>query len=206
MISVDEMTGIQALERIAEDLPMGRKKPLAREFEYRRHGTQTLIAGLNVATGTVVAQCGDTRTEEDFVAAIAHLLERHPGHTTYHFVADQLNTHQSEALVRFVAQRCGIEEDLGKKGHHGILQSMASRAEFLSRPDKAIVFHYTPKHASWMNQIEIWFAISARKVIRRGNFSSTNDLRTKVLDFIEYFNAKLAHPFRWTYTGEALCQ
>jgi transposase len=103
------------------------------------------------------------------VAAIAQFIEHPPGHTAYNFVADRLNTHQSEALVRYVAQWCGIEEDLGKKGRHGILQSMASRADFLARAEKAIVFHYTPKHASWMNQIEIWFGILARKVIRRGS-------------------------------------
>ena len=206
VLSVDEMTGVQALERIAEDLAMGPKKPLAREFEYKRHGTQTLIAGLNVATGTVQGICGDTRTEADFVAAIKQFIAAHPGHAVYHFVADQLNTHKSEALVRFVAEFCGIDKDLGKKGKYGILKSMQTRAEFLSTPGRAIVFHYTPKHASWMNQIEIWFGILAKKVITRGTFSSTADLKEKVLRFIAYFNATMAKPFKWTYQGEVLCQ
>jgi putative transposase len=206
VISVDEMTGVQALERIAEDLPMGRKKPLAREFEYKRHGTQTLIAGLNVASGAVEGICGDTRTETDFVTAIKRFIAVHPDRPVYHFVADQLNTHKSEALVRFVAEFCGIDKDLGQKGKHGILKSMKTRAQFLSAPGKAIVFHYTPKHASWMNQIEVWFGILAKKVITRGNFSSTADLREKMLQFIEYFNATMARPFKWTYQGEALCR
>jgi len=176
VFSVDEMTGIQALERIAEDLPIGPGKPVAIEFEYRRNGTQTLIGAINVGTGHVLGQCGDTRTEADFVATIRHLVETHPGKEVYHFVADQLNTHKSESLVRYVAEYCGIEDDLGVKGKEGILMSMQSREEFLSKSGKTIVFHYTPKHASWMNQIEIWFGILTKKAIRRGNFVSKQDL------------------------------
>ena len=108
-LSVDEATGIQALERIAEDLPIGPGKPRAREFEYKRNGTQTLIAAINVATGKVQGICGDTRTEEDFVNFIRQMIEINPGYTTYHFVADQLNTHKSESLVRFVADFCDID-------------------------------------------------------------------------------------------------
>ena len=119
---------------------------------------------------------------------------------------DQLNTHKSEALVRYVAEYCGIEEDLGKKGKEGILKSMQSREEFLSRKGKSIVFHYTPKHASWMNQIEIWFGILGKKAIRRGNFTSKQDLKQKIFDFIEYFNKTMAKPFKWTYRGDVLCR
>jgi len=206
VFSIDEMTGIQALERIAEDLPMSPKKPVAREFEYKRNGTQTLIGTINVGTGQVHGQCGDTRTEEDFAAAVKHLIDTHPEKRVHHFVMDQLNTHKSEALVRYVAEYCGIEEDLGKKGKEGILESMQSREEFLSRKGKSIVFHYTPKHASWMNQIEIWFGILGKKAIRRGNFTSKQDLKQKIFDFIEYFNKTMAKPFKWTYRGNVLCR
>jgi transposase len=206
VFSVDEMTGIQALERIAEDLPIAPGKPVAREFEYRRNGTQTLIGAINVGTGHVHGQCGDTRTEGDFVATIHHLVETHPGKEVYHFVADQLNTHKSESLVRYVAEYCGIEDDLGVKGKEGILKSMQSREQFLSQSGKAIVFHYTPKHASWMNQIEIWFGILTKKAIRRGNFASKQDLRSKILEFIDYFNKTMARPFKWTYRGKVLCR
>ncbi len=202
--SVDEATGIQALERIAPDLPMEPGKPRAREFEYKRYGTQTLIAGINIATGKVQGLCGDTRTEEDFVNFINHIIKNNPGYAVYHFVSDQLNTHKSESLVQFVADFCQIDIDLGIKGKKGILKSMESREQFLNDQNHRIVFHYTPKHASWMNQIEIWFGILMKKAIRRGSFSSKKDLKNKILKFIKYFNETMAKPFKWTYQGKVL--
>ena len=204
ILSVDEATGIQALERIAEDLPIGPGKPRAREFEYKRNGTQTLIAAINVTTGRVQGVCGDTRTEEDFVNFIKQMIEINPGYSTYHFAADQLNTHKSESLVRFVADFCDIDKELGVKGKEGILKSMVTREEFLNEKDKKIIFHYTPKHASWMNQIEIWFGILMKKAIRRGSFGSKKELKKKILDFIDYFNETMAKPFKWTYQGKVL--
>lgn len=203
--SVDEMTGIQALERIAPDRPMEKGKPQATEFEYKRHGTQSLLAGFNVATGKVFGQVRDTRNEKDFVDLIDALVRTSPQATKCHIVADNLNTHQSESLVRYVAKASQIDEQtLGQKGRQGVLKSLASRTAFLCNPSHTIVFHYTPKHASWLNQIEIWFGILARKVIRRGQFRSKAELKQKLEAFIEYFNRTMAKPFRWTYQGKAL--
>jgi len=171
--SVDEMTGIQALARIAPDHPMKPGQPVRREFEYERHGTLSLLAGLEVASGKVQAYCRPTRNEADFLELVDGLVQAHLQAVRFTFVLDNLNTHQSESLVRYVARDAAIaQSSLGVKGKEGILQSQGSRAAFLSDPTHRIRFCYTPKHASWMNQIEIWFGILARKVIRRGNFAS----------------------------------
>ena len=163
-----------------------------------------MIANFDVATGEVVAPTiGPSRTEEDFAGHIAQTIATDP-EAPWLFIVDQLNIHKSEALVRLVANAWGIEEELGEKEKRGILQSMQTRAAFLREVSHRIRFVYTPKHTSWLNQIELWFSILVRRLLKRGNFTSVEHLRECILAFIAYFNQTMAKPFKWTYKGRPL--
>jgi transposase len=203
-VSTDEKTGIQALERTAKDLPMKAGHICKREYEYNRHGTKCLIANFDVVEGKIICpSITEKRTEVDFYEHVKKTVESDKSVKKWRFIADNLNTHQSETLVRYVAQLNEIPQDsLGEKGKSGILENMETRSDFLRKEEHTIFFIYTPKHCSWLNQIEIWFGILCRKVIKRGNFTSKDDLTKKIEDFIDYFNVVLAKPFKWTYDGK----
>jgi hypothetical protein len=200
---MDELTGVQALERLHPDLPMRAGHVLRREFEYIRHGTLSWFFNFDVVTGQVIEPTfGPTRNEADCLAHLQRLIASDPTATKWRILVDNLNTHQSETLVRWIAEMEGIsQETLGTKGKCGILLSMATRAVFLHDPVHKIVFSNTPKHASWMNQIEIWLSILVRKLLKRGNFRSLADLKEQILAFLTYYNLTMAHPFKWTYQG-----
>ena len=199
------MTGVQALERKHPGLPLAPGKVERREFEYVRHGTRSFILSRDVVTGKLVAPSGGpTRTEADLLAHVQGVVASDPSARRWHFVMDNLNTHQSESLVRWVAVQSGLTDDLGEKGKSGVLTDRHTRAAYLSDPTHHIVLHYTPKHTSWMNQIEIWLGILVRKLLQRGSFTSIDDLQAKVEAFIEHYNRTMARPFKWTYQGKVL--
>lgn len=205
-VSIDEQTGIQALQRIAADRLPRPGLIARREYEYVRHGTTCLFGNLDVVTGKILApMLRPTRTEPDFLENIQNLVALDPT-GPWRFVTDNLNTHMSESLVCYVAEVCGIDEDLGIKGRQGILKSMASRIQFLTDRSHRIHFCYTPKHCSWLNQIEIWFGVLRRKLTRFGSFLSLTNLQDRILRFIDYHNDNLAHPYRWTCDGKLLCK
>lgn len=205
ILSCDEKTGIQAIEHKHPSKPVKPGEIEKCEQEYKRNGTTTLIASRDINTGEIIApMVNKTRTEEDFLKHISDVVSLAPN-DKYIFVMDQLNTHKSESLVKYVAEQCGIQEKLGKKGKYGILKTMKTRQDFLEDENHRIRIVYTPKHASWLNQIEIWFGILSRKILgRRASFKSVQELEGKILDFIKYYNKNLAKPFKWNYAGKIL--
>ena len=204
-VSVDEKTSIQALEPKAPTKPMRPGQIERREVEYKRHGTQVLIGNFEVATGEVIApSVQQTRGEADFATHIERTIATDPK-AGWIFVADNLTTHCSATLVLLVAGLCAIPADtLGVKGKSGVLKSVPTRKEFLADASHRVRFVYVPKHTSWLNQIEIWFSILSRRVLRRGVLRSKEDLRDRILKFIDYYNDTMAKPFKWTYAGRPL--
>ena len=193
--SVDEKTSIQARERKYPDLSMVSGVPQRIEHEYVRHGTLCLTAGFNVATGEVQGLITPDRPAPVFARFIERLAASVPDAPRIHVVLDNLNTHWHHDVCRVVAALCGRVYDPKK------FQKGPQRRAFLTSARKRVVFHFTPKHASWLNQIEIWFSVLGRKLLNRESFDSQKELERTLKRFISYYNRHLAHPYRWTYTG-----
>jgi transposase len=175
VISIDEKTGMQAIERIAE--PILPKPGCAGKYEseYIRHGTQSLIASFDIKTGKVIAQCGDTRTASDLLAFMEKVAIEYASENKIHVIWDNLNIHKDGANERWI--------------------------EFNRKHKEKFEFHYTPKHASWVNQIEIFFSIVHRRCLKLSSFKSKEDLREMVMKFIKIWNDKEGHAFNWTFKG-----
>jgi transposase InsO family protein len=198
-ISIDEKPGMQALERDGATLATMAEKVERREFNYVRHGTQVLTANLDLATGELMSETiADTRTEADFADHIERLIQSTDPAARLVILCDQLNTHKSESLVRLLARALGDDQELGEKGKCGILESMQTRQAYLSDREHRIRFVYTPKHTSWLNPIEVWFSILDKHVLRRGNFTSKEDLREKIQRYIAYYNQHWAKAWKWS--------
>jgi transposase len=203
IVSCDEKTGMQALEWLGQ-WPMKPGQPKRQEAWYKRHGTQCLTANLDLATGRVVAPTiASTRTNADFIGHIERTVATDPS-AKWVFVVDNLDTHKSPELVEWIAAQCAVKDELGKKFAHGHLRDRRSRSAFLSDPAHRIRFVYTPKHCSWLNEIERWFSKLARSVLRRGSFAGLDKLRTAVLEYISYYNTVEARPHQWRIDAPAL--
>jgi hypothetical protein len=204
--SIDEKMGIGAREHINEKQPM---KPGVSERvdpEYVRHGVTGIMAALEVSTGKIVSPLiQQTRTEADFLKQIESLISLNDGEK-HIFILDNLNTHMSESIVNLVAEYEGMDlADLGVKGKSGILKNKATRSEFLENKNHLIRFVYTPKHCSWLNQVECWFSIITRRLLnKRSSFTSIANLEIKIQKFIDYYNEFLSKPFSWNSTGKLL--
>ena len=204
-MSTDELTGVQALERKHPGLPLAPGKVERREFEYIRHGTRSFIISRDVVTGQIVEPYGGPRrTEADFLQHVEAVIASDRAAQRWHFVVDNLDTHRSESLVRWVARESGLDLELGKKASGAHWRTESPGPHFSAIPATVSCFHYTPKHTSWMNQVEIWLSILVRNCYSEGHFRSVTDLKQKVWDFIDYYNRTMAKPFKWTYQGKVL--
>ncbi len=196
VICVDQKTGIQALERLFPDKLVRNGCIKKREFEYKRHGTQNLIAGFVVATGHVFGKCYDRNRNDEFCDFLTYAYSIHEKFNEIHIIADNYGTHTHINTCLCVAKLCGIYVAVEE------LKTKNERIKFLESKDKKIIFHFLPTHASWLNQIEIWFSILQKKVIRCGNFSGVVDLVKKIVNYMDLDWNKDSQPFKWTYKGK----
>jgi hypothetical protein len=198
LICCDEKTGMQILQRKYPTRLARPGQPEKREFEYLRHGTRALITSFCVPTGEVVWNLGLTRTSEDFARHFAHVASHYRGFERFDWVVDNLNTHWSMELCEYVAALSNVPFPLKQ------LRTGRQRRAFLTDPEHKHVFHFTPRHGSWLNQVELWFSVLSRRFLKRGDFAGPEDFEQRLLRFLEEYNARHAHPYRWTYTGQPL--
>ena len=198
LICCDEKTGMQILQRKHPTRPAQPGRVEKREFEYLRHGTRALITSFAVPTGEVVWDLGPTRTSEDFGRHFGHVALHFRAFERFDWVLDNLNTHWSLEVCEYVAALSDLPFEPWR------LRTGKQRRAFLTDPTHRHVFHFTPKHGSWLNQVELWFSVLARRFLRRGDFASAEEFERRLFRFLEAYNREQAHPYRWTYTGQPL--
>jgi transposase len=192
----DECTGVQALERLTPTLPATIGHPLAKEFEYRRHGTTDVIAFLTPSTGDVFCRCTQNHTAQTLIRVFTEHVERQPRDAPLHYICDNLSTHFKDEFCATVAALSGV-------GYTPLKTGMERRL-WLQSQEKRIALHFTPFHGSWLNMVEIWFGILGSKCLKDGSFASLEALIRSIDDFARTWSEYLAHPFTWTYRGEGL--
>ncbi len=192
----DECTGVQAVERLAPNLPPTIGYPLAKEFQYRRHGTTDIMAFLKPSTGDVFCRCTDDHTAETLSRVFTEHVELQPNNAALHYICDNLSTHFNDEFCATIAALSDVE--------YTPLKSGTERRQWLQSAQKRIAVHFTPFHGSWLNMVEIWFGILADKCLKDGSFESLQALVRNIDDFAHTWSEHLAHPFSWTYRGEGL--
>lgn len=198
VLCADEKAAVQVLGRTHPTRPARPGKPERREFEYVRHGTRSLMTTLNVATGEVAWDVGQTRNSADWARHLEHAVRAFPDMRGYDWVVDNLNTHYSLDVCRAVAKWEGIRLDESQ------LQAGWQRREFLCDPGHTHVFHFTPVHGSWLNQVELFFSVLSRRFLKRGDFDGLEEFEMRLGAWLEGYNRRYAHPYKWTYSGEPL--
>lgn len=197
-VSTDEKTGMQILQRKCPTRLARPGHPEKREHECIRHGTRALIASFVVPTGEVVWNLGPTRTSVDFANHLTTVAHRFRDRSRIAWVVDNLNTHWSLEACRVLARLRGVA--LAPRR----LRTGTERKAFLTDPDHRYWFAFTPKHGSWLNQVELWFGVLSRRFLKRGDFASATDFEARSTAYLEAYNAREKHPYRWTYTGQPL--
>lgn len=175
VISVDEKSQIQALDRTQPELPLKSGNPKRQTATYTRHGTTCLLAALAVHEGSVTGKCVDRNNRHEFLAFLKKLYRDNP-RKHLHIIADNLPLHKHPDVMDWVSRR------------------------------RRLTLHFTPTYASWLNQIEIWFNIFTRDVIKGGVWHSKKELVDQIMFYIRRYNRDRAHPFSWTYTGKVLAK
>lgn len=196
VLCLDEKTAIQALERKYPDKPTQAARPCLREHSYIRHGTQDLLAAFEVSTGKVFGQLHDGHSSPYWEAFIREIARYFSQDQKLHLIQDNGSTHSTPGLCQLIAKLCDVP--LPK------LKTQKARRAWLSDNNKRIVFHYLPTHASWLNQVEVWFSILSKRFLKRSSFRTLQELKERLMRFIQYYNMEFAHPFAWTYTGKPL--
>jgi transposase len=192
----DECTGIQAIQRLAPDFPVGSRKIYSREFQYKRNGTTDLLAFLRTQTGDVFSRCTENHNTQTLISVFTEQVELQPADAFLHYICDNYSTHFNDEFCKAVAKLSDIIYTPLKTGKE--------RRDWLQSGNKRITIHFVPFHGSWLNMIEIWFGILSDKCLKNGWFESVDDLAQVIIDFTITWNKHFAHPFNWTYRGEGL--